>query len=145
MVVSSYYRRFIKGFSNNSFPITSLQNKELKFQWTPKCEESFQQLKDILTSETILNIVDPNEDFLVCIDACKEGIDGFLGQKDHVVCYESRKLKEHEKNYATHDLQLETIVHAIKMWIHYLMGKIFELSSNYCFLNHFFGKPPLNA
>jgi len=35
--------------------------------------------------------------------------------KDHVVCYDSRKLKEHGKNYATHDLELEAIVHALKM------------------------------
>jgi hypothetical protein len=33
------------------------------------------------------------------------------------------KLKEHESHYATHDLELESIVHALKMWRHYLMGK----------------------
>jgi hypothetical protein len=56
-----------------------------------------------------------DEDFVVCIDACKEWIDEVLSQNDHVACYESRKLKEHEKNYATHDLELETIVHALKI------------------------------
>jgi hypothetical protein len=40
------------------------------------------------------------------------------------VCYESRKLKEHEKHYATDDLELEAIVHALDMWSQYLMGKI---------------------
>jgi hypothetical protein len=49
-----------------------------------------QVLKDILTSAPILKITYPNEDFIVCMDACKEGLDGFLTQKDHVVCYESR-------------------------------------------------------
>jgi hypothetical protein len=44
-----------------------------------------------------------------------------------VVFYEYRKLKEHERHYATHDLELAAIVHALKMWRHYLMGKIFEL------------------
>ena len=37
-------------------------------------------------------------------------------QDNHMICYESRKLKEHEKNYATHDLELA--VHALKMWRH---------------------------
>jgi hypothetical protein len=55
--------------------------------------------------------------------ACKEGIGGVLTQNGHVVCYESRKLKEHERNYATHDLELVAIVHALKMWRNYLMGK----------------------
>jgi hypothetical protein len=103
MGLSGYYQRFIKGFSNIASPITSLQKKGVKFEWTSKCEERFQQLKDILTSAPILNIADPDEDFFVCIDACKEGLGGVLTQKDHVVCYESRKLKEHERNYATHD------------------------------------------
>jgi hypothetical protein len=51
----------------------------------------------------------------VFIDACKEGIGGFLIQKRHVICYDSRKLKEHETNYATHDLDLEAIVNALRM------------------------------
>jgi hypothetical protein len=85
-------------------PTTSLKNKGVKFEWTPKCEEIFQHLKEILTSEPILNIADQDEYFVVRIDACMEGLSGFLTQKDLVVCYDSRKLKEPERNYATHDL-----------------------------------------
>ena len=49
------------------------------------CEDNFQQLKGILTSAPILNIPAPNEDFVVCIDACKEGLGGVLSQRDHLV------------------------------------------------------------
>jgi hypothetical protein len=86
----------------------------VKFEWTSKCEERFQQLKYILTSVKILNIAYPKEDFVLCKDVCKEGLGGFLTQKDNVVYYESKKLKEHERNYATHDLELSTIVHELK-------------------------------
>jgi hypothetical protein len=92
-----------------------------------------------LTSAPILNIVDMDENFVVCMDACKEGIGGVLTQKDHVVCYESQKLKEHERNYATHDLELTTIVHALKMWRHCLTGGIFELRTCNYDLKHLFG------
>jgi hypothetical protein len=102
-------------------------------------------LKIILTSAPILKIEDPNKYFVVCTDACKEGLGGVLSQKDHVVCYESQKLKEHERNYASHDLELEAIVHALKMWRHYLVGKKFELRTYHCGLKHFFGQPTLNA
>jgi hypothetical protein len=104
MGLVGYYQIFIKDFSKISSPITSLQKKGVKFEWIFECEEIFQQLKDILTSAPILKIVDPDEDFIVCIDACKEGLGGVLTQKDHVVCYESWKLKENARNYATHDL-----------------------------------------
>jgi hypothetical protein len=81
----------------------------------------------LLTSAPILRIADPNEDFVVCTNACKEGMGGVLSHNGFVICYKSRKLKEHEKNYATHDLKLATIVHALKKWRHYLMGNRFEL------------------
>ena len=78
MGLVGYYKRFIAWFSRIAHPITSLQRKGKKFQWTTKCEMSFQQLKQLLTSAPILNIVDLNEDFLACTDACKEGLGGFL-------------------------------------------------------------------
>jgi hypothetical protein len=96
-------------------------------------------LKKLLTSSPILRIDDPNEDFIVCTDACKEGLGGILNQNGYEVCYESRKLKEHERNYDTHDLDLAAIVHALKMWRHYLMGKRFDLRTDHNGLKYLFG------
>lgn len=93
----------------------------------------------------ILKIADPNKDCIVWIDACKEGIGGILTQEGHVICYESRKLKDHEKNYAMHDLELAAIVHALKMWRHYLMGRKFELRTNPEGLKYLFDQPNLSA
>jgi hypothetical protein len=38
MGLAGYYRRFIEGFSKISHPITSLQKKGIKCEWTTKCE-----------------------------------------------------------------------------------------------------------
>jgi hypothetical protein len=78
MGLAGYYRRFIIGFSKLVHSITSLQRKEKKFQWTDECESSFQRLKQLLTNTPILKIADPNMDFVVCTDACKERLGGFL-------------------------------------------------------------------
>ena len=110
MGLAGYYRRFIEGFSKVAHAITSWQKKGIRFEWTPRCEGSFQQLKNLLTSAPVLKVVDPEKDFVVCTDACRQGLRGVLMQDNHVICYESRKLKEHEKNYATHDLELVAIV-----------------------------------
>jgi hypothetical protein len=117
----------------------------VNFEWNSKYEESFQHLKGILTSAPILNIADPNEYFVLCTDACKEGLGRVLSEKDHVVCYESKTFKEIERNYATHDLELATIVHELKMWRHYLVGKKFDLRTYHYGLKHLFGQPTLNA
>jgi hypothetical protein len=98
----------------------------------------------MLTSAPILRIANPNADFIVCTNACKEGLGGVLSQNGFVICYESRKLKEHEKNYATHDLELASIVHALKKWRHYLMGRRFELITDHNGLKYLFDQPTLN-
>jgi hypothetical protein len=72
-------------------------------------------LKELHTSAPILNIADPNENFVVCIDACKEGLGGILTQNGYVIGCESRNLKEHEHNYSTHNLELAAIVHALNI------------------------------
>jgi hypothetical protein len=69
MGLAGYYRRFIKGFSNIGFPITSLHKKGVKFIWTSECGEKFQELKYLLTNAHVLKIADPNNDFLVCTNA----------------------------------------------------------------------------
>jgi hypothetical protein len=93
MGLAGYYKIFIEGFSKISHPITSLQKKGIKIEWTSECEEKFNLLKELLTSAPILKIVDPNEIFVVCTYACKEGLGGVLTQNGHVIGYESRKLK----------------------------------------------------
>jgi hypothetical protein len=66
-------------------------------------------------------------------------------QEACVVCYESRKLNEHEINYMTHDLELSSIVHALKMWRHYLLGIRFVLMTDHCGLRSLFDQPKLNV
>ena len=72
----------------------------------------------------ILKVADLEKDFVVCTDACNEGLGGVLMIKEgHVIAYESRKLKIHENNYTTYDLELASIIHSLKMWRHHLIGK----------------------
>jgi hypothetical protein len=122
-----------------------LQKKGIKFEWTTKCEENFNSLEELFTSAPILKIVDPKENFAVCTDACKEGLGGVLTQNGHFIVYESRKLKENERNYATHDLELASIIHVLNMWRHYLMGKRFELRTYHSGMKYLFEQPTLNA
>ena len=84
----------------------------------------------LLTTAPILRIADPNKDFIVCIDACNDVLGGVLTQEGHVIAYESRKLKVHEKNYVTYELELAVVIHALKMWRHHLIGRKFILMTD---------------
>ena len=62
-------------------PITSLKKKGKKFDWNHNCEESYKNLKTLLTSAPILRIADPNnKEFVLCTDACNDGLGGVLTQ-----------------------------------------------------------------
>ena len=63
----------------------------------------------------ILKVVDPYKYYIVYTDDTKEGLGGVLSQEGHVVCYESHKLKENERNYVVHDLELVVVVHSLRM------------------------------
>lgn len=78
MGLLSYYRRFIRGFSKASYPITSLCKKGTTFKWSQGYRESFEKLEKLLTTAPVLKIVDPEEDFIVCIDTFKQGVGSVL-------------------------------------------------------------------
>ncbi|XP_072089499.1 uncharacterized protein [Arachis hypogaea] len=61
--LAGYYRRFIEGFSRIALPMTKLTRKEVSFEWTSECEESFQTLKQRLTSAPVLILPEPREPF----------------------------------------------------------------------------------
>nr|GEW62843.1 retrotransposon protein, putative, Ty3-gypsy subclass [Tanacetum cinerariifolium] len=99
-----------------------LTQKSVKFDWSEKEETAFQTLKQKLCSASILTFPEGNENFMVYCDASYKGLGAVLMQKEKVITYASRQLKIHEKNYTTHDLELGTVVFALKRWRHYLYG-----------------------
>ena len=65
-------------------------------------------------------------------------------QEGHVVAYASRQLRKHEVNYPTHDLELAAVVHALKIWRHYLIGKKTEIYTDHKSLKYIFTQQDLN-
>ena len=74
----------------------------------------------------------------MCTDACGEGLGGVLLQENSFIAYESRKLKKNEQNYSVYDLELAVVIHALKMWRHYLLGKKFTFMIDHISLKYFF-------
>lgn len=79
----------------------------------------------------VLTIFDLHGYFIVCTYASLEGLGGVLSQDGKPIAYESRKLKTHEMNYITCNIELEAIIHALKIWIYYLLGKPFKLKMDH--------------
>ncbi|GJR33646.1 putative reverse transcriptase domain-containing protein [Tanacetum coccineum] len=94
--LAGYYRRFIKNFPKIAKPLTVLTQKSKTFDWGEEQENTFQTLKGKLCDAPVLFLPDGPETLW--------------------------RLKTHEKNYTTHDLELVVVVFALKIWRHYLYG-----------------------
>jgi hypothetical protein len=142
--LAGYCRRFIEVFLKISKPIIKLLEKDKKFEWMSACEASFQELKERLTTALILEMPDMEKPFSIYCDASDQGLGCVLMQAGHVVAYASRQLRKHEAHYPAHDLELAVVVHALKIWRHYIIGKRCELYIDHKCLKYIFTQSNLN-
>jgi len=117
-----YYKRFVKGFASMAQSMTKLTRKDVSFVWSPEWEEAFVNLKEMLTSTPVLALPDHGEPYVVYTDASRVGLGCVLMQRGKVIAYASRQLRKHEGNYPTHDLEMDAVIFALKIWRSYLYG-----------------------
>ena len=79
-----------------------------------------------------------------CCNASGTGLGCVLMQDQQVIAYASRALRRHEENYATHDLELAAVVHALKIWHHDLLGNPVHIYSDHKSLKYIFTQSELN-
>ncbi|WVZ97543.1 hypothetical protein U9M48_043069 [Paspalum notatum var. saurae] len=142
--LAGYYRRFIKDFSKTAKPMTSLTKKNAKYSWSSNCEEAFQSLKRSLTTAPVLAQPDVTKPFDMYCDAFGNGLGCVLMKEGRVVAYASCQLRKYEANYPTHDLELAAVVHALKIWRHYLLGNTCNIYTDHKSFKYIFTQPELN-
>ncbi|GKA44004.1 putative reverse transcriptase domain-containing protein [Tanacetum coccineum] len=110
-------------------------------------EEHLKLILELLKKEQfapILALPKGSEDFIAYCDASIKGLGAVLMQREKVITYASRQLKIHKKIYTTHDLELDAVVFALKIWRHYLYGtKCIEFTDHKS-LQHILDQKELN-
>jgi hypothetical protein len=142
--LAGYYRRFILDFSRIAKPMTELLKKGVKFVWDEKCEKAFHRLREHLTTAPVLTQPDNTKTFDVYCDASSTSLGCILMQENGVIAYASRALQPHEQNYPTHDLEFAAVIHALKIWRHYLMGTHCNMYTDHKSLKYIFTQADLN-
>ena len=138
------YRKFVEGFSKLPAPVTKLTRKEEIFVWSEACHQSFDELKWKLTSAPVHTLPSGQDGYTVYCDASRQGLGCVLMQHENVIAYASRKLKKHEQNYPTHDLELVAVVFALRIWRHYLYGVPCRIFTDHKSLQYLFTQKELN-
>nr|GEV25793.1 putative reverse transcriptase domain-containing protein [Tanacetum cinerariifolium] len=139
-----YYQCFIVNFSKIAKPLTSLTQKNKKYEWGRRTGRGISDFERYLCNAPILSLPDGVEDFVVYCDASNQGLGCVLMQRGKVIAYASRQLKIYEKNYTTHDLELGAVVFAFKTWRHYLYGTKSVIYTDHKSLQYIFDQKELN-
>ena len=125
---ANFYRRFIRGYSSVAAPLTALTSSKVPFLWSTAANDSFQALKARFTSAPILQIPDPERQFVVEVDASDLGVGAILSQraasdqKLHPCAFYSRRLTPAERNYDIGNRELLAVKLALEEWRHWLEG-----------------------
>lgn len=136
--LAGYYRRFVEDFASVATPLSDLTKDccQDKVSWEPQHQRAFDRLKEVLTSEPVLQGPDYEKTFHLQTDASNHGIGAVLSQMsedgaDRPVAYYSRKLLKSEKNYAAVDKECLAIVDSIKHFQIYLTGIKFVVKTDH--------------
>ncbi len=126
--------------------MSDLTKKEKPFLWGDAQQRAFDILKTKLTTAPLLILPDPNLPFHLNVDASAYAIGAVLMQDQGQglqLAYESRKLSPAEQNYPVHDQEMLAIIHALRVWRHYLEGPPILGITDHDSLRHFLSQPQL--
>ena len=121
-----FYRKFIKDFSKLARPLCELLVKDDKFVWDDRCQQSFEELKLLLTTAPIVRAPNWQFPFEVMCDASDFAIRAVLGQREdgkpYVIYYAIKTLNEAQRNYTTTEKELLAVVFSLDRFRAYLVG-----------------------
>ncbi len=125
---ANFYRRFIRNYSRIAAPLTQLTSSKVSYTWSEAANTAFEHLKTMFTNTPVLIHPDPEQQFVVEVDASDSGVGAVLSQhlpadkKLHPCAFFSRRLSPAERNYDVGNRELLAVVLALQEWRHWLEG-----------------------
>ena len=147
-----YYHKFVPRFLDITHPLNALTRKNVAFEWTPVCQESFELLKTSLMTEPILTYPDPNLPYVLFTNASKYAWACVLTQEKthimeekevkilHPITYMSGLFRGSQMNWACLTKEAYTIYMSIKKLAYYLEDADINLRGDHLSLKKFLAK-----
>ena len=125
--LTGYYRHFVRDYSKIAQPLTELTRDDAEWLWTEVHQAAFEELKNYLTSNQVMNYPDFSKPFTVKSDASLKAIGYVLTQvtqeingKEKVISYGSKKLSPTQQRWSTYDREYFALLCSIRANAHYL-------------------------
>ncbi|KAF8758925.1 hypothetical protein RHS01_02686 [Rhizoctonia solani] len=130
---ANFLRQFVANFSHMARPLHNLVKKDAVWNWGPKEQEAFQNLKDSITNAPVLCHADPTKPYFLETDASGAALGSILSQRQgdgrlHPLGFLSESFKGAEQNYDTHDKELLAIIRSLEYWRIFLEGTVHPIT-----------------
>ena len=146
---AGFYRRFIKDFSKIAKPLCNLLAKDASFVFDEECLQTFEKLKQSLTSASVIKTPNWNLPFEIMCDASDYAIGAVLGQRQDklpsVIYYASKTFNDAKLNYSTTEKELLAVVFALDKFRSYLLGSKVVIFTDHAALKYLFSKKDAKA
>ena len=119
----NYYRDMWRRRSHILAPLTAMCSAKVKFVWHDKEQKAFEEIKAIMSRETLLAYPDFSKDFHVYTDSSDYQLGAVIMQNDRPLAFYSRKLNSAQKRYTTGEQELLSIVETLKEFKNILLGQ----------------------
>ncbi|KAL5838392.1 hypothetical protein ACOSQ3_015561 [Xanthoceras sorbifolium] len=133
--LTGYYRRFVKHYGLIAKPLTGMLKKD-NFEWTEEARLAFEDLKRAMTQTPVLALPNFDKTFEVYTDASGEGIGAVLVQEKRPLAFISKALGPMKKAWSTYAREMLAVIHAVKIWRPYLLGRKFTIVTDQQALRH---------
>ena len=128
--VDRYYPKFLKNYGRTTTPLTTLL-KKYGFSWTPEATKAFEHLKEAMCHASVLAMPDFKKTFIVECDASLNGIGAILMQDEIPITFKKIPIKGKYLHKAIYEKEMLAILHALKKWRPYLMGRHFKVKTDH--------------
>lgn len=140
----NYYSKFIKNYATIVNPLYKLLQKNVKWDWSPECENAFSNAKNSLKSREVLTFYNPNLPIKVTCDASPTGVGAVIShilhdKSERPIAFASRSLSTAEKNYSQLDKEALALIFGVKKFHQYIFGRHFTLETDHKPLVYIFG------